>query len=96
MFSFLKKTSGRPDLPALINEGATVIDVRSPEEFRAGHFGGAVNIPLQELSARIGKYEKNEVIILCCASGMRSARAASALKAGGYNRVYDAGSWMNL
>lgn len=96
MFSFLKKSSGRPDLSALINAGAKVIDVRSPEEFRAGHFGGAENIPLQELGARIGKFGKDDAIILCCASGMRSARAAAALKAGGYTRVYDAGSWMNV
>ena len=39
---------------------------------------------------------KNQVIITCCASGMRSASAKSYLKSAGYQQVYNAGSWYSL
>lgn len=44
----------------------TVLDVRPPEEYQAGHLPGAVNIPLVELESRLGKLPKNREIIAYC------------------------------
>ena len=78
-------------------QGAVVIDVRSPAEFAGGHANGAVNIPLDQLDAKLGvikNYQKP--IIVCCASGMRSGRAKDLLASKGITDLYDAGSWRNL
>ncbi|MBL7942535.1 MAG: rhodanese-like domain-containing protein [Flavobacteriales bacterium] len=97
MISFFKNLFNRKKMTQeMIKQGAIVIDVRSREEFRAGHAKGAVNIPLQELSGKIKSYGKNDALVLCCASGMRSASAVAALKAQGYTNVHNAGSWMNI
>lgn len=44
----------------------TVLDVRPPEEFAAGHLPGAVNVPLQELEARLWKLPRNQEIVAYC------------------------------
>jgi rhodanese-related sulfurtransferase len=84
------------DLGLLIACGAKIIDVRSPAEFASGHLKTSVNIPLGTLSANLGKVKKNDVIITCCASGMRSSSAKSLLKAKGYTSVHNGGSWQSL
>ncbi len=79
-----------------MQEGAQIIDVRTPAEFQSGHIKGSVNIPLQNLQNGISKIKKDKVVIVCCASGMRSASAKSILKAKGYNEVHNGGSWNGL
>jgi len=95
--SLLKKLFGGTsvDFKTLVKEGAMIIDVRSPAEFNGGHVKGAVNIPLQAIQSSFNKIPKNKVIITCCASGMRSGRAKSLLKAAGYT-VHNGGGWMSL
>lgn len=44
----------------------TVLDVRPPEEFQAGHVAGAVNIPLSELEGRLGKLPKDREVVAYC------------------------------
>jgi ArsR family transcriptional regulator len=44
----------------------TVLDVRPPEEFAAGHLPGAVNIPIQELEKRLGELPKRKEVIAYC------------------------------
>ncbi|HVM87667.1 MAG TPA: rhodanese-like domain-containing protein [Puia sp.] len=75
----------------------TILDVRTPQEFMMGHVKNSVNIPLQELESRLDEVKnlKGE-IILCCASGVRSARAYSYLKQKGFNKVSNGGSWMDI
>ena len=86
----------KEDFKALIEGGATVIDVRSPAEFVSGHYPGAKNIPLGNIQEKIGSLEKlNQPLILCCASGARSGQATRLLKGKGLE-VYNAGSWRNL
>ena len=60
-------------------EGAVVIDVRSPEEFRSGHVPNAVNIPLGELRESLPRRvkDKSQVRLLHCLSGTRSGMAKS-------------------
>lgn len=97
--SFLKKiVGGGPsvDLKNLVKEGAMIIDVRTKEEFKAGHIPGAINIPLNNLPTQLTSIPKNKVIITCCASGMRSSSAKNLLQSKGYTTVYNGGGWMGL
>jgi rhodanese-related sulfurtransferase len=95
--SLLKKLFGGTsvDFKALVQQGAMIIDVRTPAEFKGGQVKGAVNIPLQSLQASFSKIPKNKTIITCCASGMRSGSAKSLLKAAGYT-VHNGGGWTSL
>jgi len=67
-------------------EGAVVIDVRSPDEFAAGHVDGAINIPLDSLGARAPALPKSAVLVTVCGKGGgRSERAAMELRALGWS-----------
>ena len=80
-----------------IKQGALVLDVRTPGEYQGGHCEGALNIPVQELDARLGELkDKKQAIVVYCASGMRSASAASILSTAGFTDVTDAGGYGNL
>ena len=75
-----------------ILEKATVVDVRSPQEFVQGHYPGAVNIPLDQIQGQLPKIKEMESpIVAYCRSGNRSAMAVSILKQSGINEVYNGG-----
>lgn len=80
----------------LIENGAKIIDVRTPSEFKSGHIKGSVNIPLQELNKKIKKLDKNKTLITCCASGIRSRSAQSILESNGFTKVYNGKGWAGL
>lgn len=81
------------DARRLVEAGARLVDVRTPEEFAAGHIPGAVNIPVQELDRRIGELEpKERTVVVYCRSGNRSGSAARMLKSAGYAEVHDLGA----
>jgi len=86
----------RRRIPALLEEGAQVVDVRSPAEFFAGHARGSVNIPLQDVEQGAKALDPGKWVIVCCASGTRSALAGRKLRGLGFGRVLNAGSWRNL
>ena len=91
-FVFLHGDVSRDDAHRLVAEGALLLDVRSPEEFKAGHIDGAVNIPVQDLEARMGEVGARErPVVVYCHSGMRSGRAAQVLRHAGYSAVHDLG-----
>ena len=74
----------------LINRGkSTIVDVRTPQEFAIGHLRDAKNIPLADLSARIGELEKSKAraLVVVCQSGTRADKAARQLAAAGFNDV---------
>ena len=64
-----------------------VLDVRSHEEFAAGHVPGAVNIPHDEVAARIAEVPKDRPVVLYCRSGRRAGMAAQELAERGYARL---------
>ena len=64
-----------------------VLDVRQPEEFRAGHIQGAKLIPLNELSRRLNELPQNREIVCVCATGNRSRSATKQLARAGYPAV---------
>lgn len=75
---------------------AIIIDVRSKEEYSQGAISGSKNIPLQVLNSKISEIKKlNRPVIACCASGMRSASAASVLKSHGIEAI-NGGGWISL
>jgi len=71
--------------------GATVIDVRTPAEYAAGHLQGAVNIDVQsaDFATKIAALDKSAHYIVYCRTGVRSANAASTMKAAGFTNVTD-------
>lgn len=75
-------------------EGALVIDVRSPEEYRRDHVSGALNIPLNELGDKVPQQvpDKDKVLLLHCLSGMRSLNGLRQLQRLGYKNVFNLGS----
>jgi rhodanese-related sulfurtransferase len=78
---------------ALVQDGAKLVDVRTPAEFSQGHLPGAVNVPLQQLRAHIDTLgAKEQPLVLYCASGTRSALARSVLKGAGFRQVFNLGS----
>ncbi|WP_018342388.1 rhodanese-like domain-containing protein [Cytophaga aurantiaca] len=99
MIGFLKNLfgSGTPiDYSTLVKNGATIIDVRTKGEYQGGHIKGSLNIPLDTLKSNLSKLKKENPIITCCASGMRSSSARSILKANGFVEVYNGGGWSGL
>ena len=81
------------DARALVGAGAALVDVRSRDEFAAGHIEGARNISLDELPGRLAEVgARDKPVVVYCASGMRSAAAAASLKQSGFTQVYDLGA----
>jgi rhodanese-related sulfurtransferase len=66
-------------LAKLHAEGATVIDVRNPDEYEAGHVPGARLIPLPEVADRVAEVPAGEPVYVICAMGGRSRRACEFL-----------------
>jgi rhodanese-related sulfurtransferase len=82
----------------LINrEKGVVIDVCEPAEFAAGHVGGAKNIPLNQLEAKLAGVVKNKALplILVCQSGGRSGRAVAIAKKLGYEQAQSLGGGLS-
>ena len=79
-----------------LESGATIVDVRTTDEFRDGAYPGATNIPLSDLARRMGEIPKDKPVVLYCASGARSASAARAMKQAGYTDVVDAGGLSDM
>ena len=99
MFGALKSFLGiKPsaNYAELVQNGAKIIDVRTPTEYKSGHIKNSTNIPLQSLSQKLKSLNKAQTIITCCASGMRSANAKNILKSNGFEKVYNGGGWQNL
>ena len=96
MFKTLFGIGGpKVDLREKINQGSTIVDVRTPQEFQGGHVAGSINIPLDRLQDQLKKISKDKPVITCCPSGARSGMAADMLKAQGFE-VYNGGPWTSV
>lgn len=99
MLNTLKQLFGlgpKVNYATLVKQGALILDVRSAGEYAGGHIQGSVNIALDVLPKNTSKLKKSQPIIICCASGMRSASAKSILQQQGFNLVYNGGGWSSL
>ena len=94
---FLSKLFGpKTDYKQLVQNGAIIVDVRTSSEYNGGHIQSSLNIPVDAISSKVNELKKKgKPVITCCASGMRSARAASVLKQNGIE-AYNGGSWVVL
>jgi rhodanese-related sulfurtransferase len=76
-------------LVKFIKEGkAQLIDIRFKEEYEAWRMGFGVNIPLNELPARLGELKKDKIIVTACPLKDRAALAMVYLKTKGFNAKY--------
>jgi rhodanese-related sulfurtransferase len=64
-----------------------VLDVRTPEEYAAGHVPGAVNIPHDQVARRLTEVPKGKDVVVYCRSGRRAQTAADVLHSNGYSKV---------
>ena len=73
---------------------AVIIDVRTPQEFSAGHIDGAINIPVDQIGQGIQSIKglkKDSPVLVYCRSGRRSALARGMLEKQGYQHIIDGG-----
>jgi rhodanese-related sulfurtransferase len=74
----------------LVAAGARLVDVRTQQEFDAGHVPGAVLIPYDQIATRAAELGARDTpIVLYCRTGRRTAIAAQALEGLGFTRVWD-------
>ena len=84
------------DLKLNIEEGAFLVDVRTPGEFAEGHVKGSVNIPLDTVQSQLAKFKNKKNIIVFCRSGARSGQAKNILQQNGFTNVINGGTWNNV
>lgn len=90
------KGTSAADLKELYKNGAIIVDVRTPAEFKQGHIKNSINIPLQSLQQNIQQLkQKNKPIIAVCLSGGRSSSATGILKSAGVE-AYNGGPWTSM
>lgn len=76
---------------------ATIVDVRTPEEYAGEHYPNAINIPYEQVAQRIDEFEDMpKPIIAYCRSGNRSGIAVSILKQAGITEVENGGGLEDL
>lgn len=75
----------------LINDGdvTLILDVRNEDEFAEGHLKNAIQIPVDELKESLGDIDKfkDELVLVYCRSGKRSAEAMDILKENGFTNL---------
>ena len=74
-----------------LNTTVQLIDVRTPEEFQEGHLAGAQNMNVQssDFAQKINQLDKKQPVLVYCAVGGRSAKAAKQVSEMGFPKVYD-------
>ncbi len=96
IFKQLFGNTETPDLKKLIEEGAFLVDVRSPGEFNQEHVKGSVNIPVDTVASQLSKFKNKKNIIVFCRSGNRSSHAKNVLEQNGFTNVVNGGTWQNV
>ncbi|AKA35228.1 MAG: rhodanese-like domain-containing protein [Muricauda sp.] len=95
------KSQGEPSISVIdkatmqaqvIGKDVQLIDVRTPQEYEAGHIDDALNFDIKNqplFKEKIGTLDKDKPVYLYCKMGGRSARAAALLKEMGFKEIYD-------
>lgn len=78
-----------------IEQGAIILDVRTPGEYKTGHIEGSINIQLSRLHADKLPLDKTKTYITVCSHGLRSVKAVSLLKEKGY-KAFNGGALADL
>tara|TARA_B100000965_G_scaffold373917_1_gene364779 strand:- start:235 stop:513 length:279 start_codon:yes stop_codon:yes gene_type:complete len=74
----------------------SLVDVRTPLEFQGGSVVGAINIPMNEVVARLEELKKMEPLVVFCRSGNRSEQVMNYLRNEGVLEVWNGGGWVEL
>ena len=99
VYTFLKRgdTADKETVKEWINNGALIVDVRTPQEFAAGNYPGSINIPLAEIEQKLSLLgEKERKIIVYCRTGNRSGQAKKILQSKGYINVINGGGLTDM
>ena len=93
IINFFKQIDTNTGVEEFLNtDNAVLLDVRTKEEYEAGHIENSVNIPLQSIEAAAEKIaDKSTPLFVYCQSGARSKKAAEALKTMGYANITNIG-----
>ena len=92
IFKQLFGSAKNTDLKDIIEQGAFLVDVRTPAEFSRNPVKGSVNIPLDKIPAQLAKFKDKKDIVVFCLSGGRSSQAKSVLERHGFTNVINGGT----
>ncbi len=78
-------------------QGGVLLDVRTPDEYKAGHLAGAENVNFYDadFAEKIAGKDKQKTYFVYCRSGGRSGKTAAMMKEAGFASVYDMAGGMN-
>lgn len=98
MFKILKTmfSNKENNLAQIVNDGAFLVDVRSPLEFSSEKVKGSVNIPVDQIQNHLTKFKDKGNIVVFCRSGARSSQAKAILERNGITKVTNGGTWQNV
>ncbi len=91
-----RRSASGMDVKAMLERGAQIVDVRTKAEFMSHAHPRALNIPLDQLAARVKELDRDRPVLVCCESGSRSGSAVSTLKRAGFTEVANLGSWRRI
>ena len=84
----MTSANSQPEVPAAgVPDDIYLLDVREDDEWTAGHAPAAVHIPLGQLGGRTDEVPQDREVYVICRAGSRSAHAAQALGANGWNTI---------
>ena len=83
---------------ALIEQGATIIDVRSQQEYDQGHLHNSVLMPYDQVADKIASLSlnKDQPIVLYCHSGNRAGKSEATLREMGFSNIFNGGGYQPL
>ena len=89
--SYGQSEVNKEHLEKMVEQGAMLVDVRSPQEFAEGHLKDAILLPEYEIKENVNQVlpDKTQVIITYCSTGHRSQKAQEILQKLGYEKVYN-------
>jgi rhodanese-related sulfurtransferase len=74
-----------------LRQGAVLVDLRTPDEYSAGHLRGSINIPFELLGEDLRKIDPRKLVIFVCRIGIKADEAVSYARKNGYSRAYSLG-----
>lgn len=83
----LPDTVSVTEVAAMREQGAYLVDVRTPEEYQQAHIPDVPLIPIAELPNRLSEIPTDQTVVFICRSGARSAQARDLTRAAGYTNV---------
>lgn len=96
IFSIFGGSNTNDKVKELLDKGAVIVDVRTPDEYRSGHITESVNIPLNLIPDKMNELKrKNKPIVAVCRSGARSGMAADLMKKAGLE-AENGGPWNSV